>query len=262
MSKNSKRYNNRTPQFPFPLEKVPGEEALAAWKRLQETWRAEGCSAVVLGDREDLTNLLEGLKKAGLASSILELAAQIKGSDILTQRREDICVEDELDEDGEDEDLDPEVAEQIEEFLEGEEFQEEMDEFMEQAEAEDGLTSHLDLESGEYKETVFIAKIPTTKAWEIPAYLQMGGWNDCPMPAEHVAILRHWAETYGFEIFGALGDTLECVIAQAPASDESAASLAQEQYAYAPAIVELGLGSVEELAQALREAKTWYFWWE
>ena len=41
---------------------------------------------------------------------------------------------------------------------------------------------------------IIIAKIPTDKPWEVAAWVPMGGFNDCPMPEEQVAVFKYWYE--------------------------------------------------------------------
>src|SRR5580658_4680002 len=42
------------PEFPFPLVGVPGAKVFAAWKKYQSQWCKMGCSAVVVGDTEQI----------------------------------------------------------------------------------------------------------------------------------------------------------------------------------------------------------------
>ncbi|WP_082307002.1 DUF4253 domain-containing protein [Bacillus sp. FJAT-27245] len=44
---------------------------------------------------------------------------------------------------------------------------------------------------------IIIAKIPTAKPWEVAAWVPMGGFNECPMPEEQVALFKYWYEQYG-----------------------------------------------------------------
>ena len=39
--------------------------------------------------------------------------------------------------------------------------------------------------------------VPTTKPWELVAYVPFGGWNDCPRVEEMMAICKYWFEKYG-----------------------------------------------------------------
>jgi hypothetical protein len=44
---------------------------------------------------------------------------------------------------------------------------------------------------------IILAKIPTTKPWELAAWIPMGGFNDCPTPSEQVAVFKRWYDVYG-----------------------------------------------------------------
>jgi hypothetical protein len=116
--------------------------------------------------------------------------------------------------------------------------------------------------SGQIKPRVFIAKISTTKGYEVPAYVSWGGWNECPMPEEHVAVLRHWNEIYGAEIISLTGDVLECTVSRPPTDKEAAFRLAHEQFLYCADIVHQGVGTLFALAAQLMNSRNWYFWWD
>ncbi|WHY85894.1 DUF4253 domain-containing protein [Neobacillus novalis] len=46
-------------------------------------------------------------------------------------------------------------------------------------------------------EKIILAKIPTDKPWEVAAWVPMGGFNECPMPEEQVAVFKYWYEKNG-----------------------------------------------------------------
>lgn len=117
---------------------------------------------------------------------------------------------------------------------------------------------HLWSESDE----IFLGLVPTQESWQIPACLNFGGWNDCPMPEIHVALHKKWEAEYGAEIITAMGDTIECLVSNPPTSREAALNLAKEQFLYAPDIVFQGVPSIEALAATLLNASVWYFWWD
>ena len=52
---------------------------------------------------------------------------------------------------------------------------------------------------------IILAKIPTTKPWELAAWIPMGGFNDCPMPDVQVAVMKYWFEKIS-------GDSVHCYI--------------------------------------------------
>lgn len=118
--------------------------------------------------------------------------------------------------------------------------------------------------SGKSHEEVFIATVPTSDSTLIPLFLRYGNWNDCPPPHVHVAIARHWKESFGAEIVTLTADVIEFILpgARAPSDEAAAMKLATEQYLYCSDIVEQGVGSIATLAAALRKSTRWYFWWD
>ena len=124
------------------------------------------------------------------------------------------------------------------------------------------LNAHYDLLRQQPYEHVFLAKIPTDKPWEIPAYLRFGGWNECPGPEELVVVLRQWSQRYGVEIYSLSDDAMECTVARPPQTREDAMALAHEQFLVCNDIVSQGTESVALLAASLLKADAWYFWWD
>jgi hypothetical protein len=108
---------------------------------------------------------------------------------------------------------------------------------------------------------IVVASVPTRESWAIPAYLDFGDWNDCPKPSEHVAVLRRWHEIYDAEVVCVSHDLLELRVGRPVTAPEDARRVAEEQAAYAPALMELGVGSIDALAQSLLGATVWSFWW-
>ena len=109
---------------------------------------------------------------------------------------------------------------------------------------------------------VRLALVPTRASWEVPAYLKFGGWNDCPWPEEHVAILKRWHELYGAQVVGLTHDELEVGVTRPPNSKLSAFNLAREQYGYCADLVDQTEGGILDLAATLLDASVWYFWWD
>jgi Domain of unknown function (DUF4253) len=110
--------------------------------------------------------------------------------------------------------------------------------------------------------TVWIALIPTTFSWQVPAFLKFGNWNSCPLPEVHVCLMNYWFEKYGAEVIGISHDVVEMQIKNPPSDRESAFRLAQEQYLYCADIVDQGCETLNNLAATLLNGKTWYFWWD
>jgi hypothetical protein len=119
----------------------------------------------------------------------------------------------------------------------------------------------LTLEECRYK-TIIIAKLPTNQPWEAAAWIPMGGFNECPMPEEQVAVFRYWFEKY--RAFPALvtSDVWEFYVEQPPTTKEEAELLAWEHFAFCGDNVYQGVGSVKGLASHLINSSVWYFWWD
>lgn len=125
-----------------------------------------------------------------------------------------------------------------------------------------GLTIPRDLGSNRTYDRVYLGLVPTADSTEICAWLNWGGWNDCPHADVHVALHRRWREQFGARLIGASEDTLEFVVERGPQTREEAYRLARQQHRYCEDLVDQGIGSVAELAASLLGAKTWYFWWD
>lgn len=125
-----------------------------------------------------------------------------------------------------------------------------------------GLTVSQDIFSGSPKKDVHILLVPAKQAWEVPAYLHWGGWNECPAPEFHVVALQMWHERFGAELVGINGDTMNVQVARKPVDRDAALLLAREQYQYCPDIVDQGTGTLASLAAALMTGSWWFFWWD
>lgn len=116
--------------------------------------------------------------------------------------------------------------------------------------------------TGRPRESVSVALMPTPNGWEVPAILGYGGWNACPPPEIHVALLNQWHARFGAELACIDRDVIELHVARPPASREEALRVAREQYLYCPDIVDQGAGTVDALAATLKGGTAWYFWWD
>lgn len=126
----------------------------------------------------------------------------------------------------------------------------------------DQYTTASDVLSGEPLPEVEVALLPTSRSWEVPAYLLWGGWNDVPFPQEIAAMFEHWFDDYGAEVVAMTGAVVEMAVPNPPADEESAIDLAREQFLFAPDNVWQGTGDLDHLASAILEAPVWYFWWD
>lgn len=124
------------------------------------------------------------------------------------------------------------------------------------------LTAHTDILSGKPKKTVYIAKIPTKNTYEVPGYLKIGAWNDCPGPEVHIAIQKYWYKKYRAEMVTFTGDVIEFLVAKPPLNKDEAMKLAREQFLYCTDIVYQGLETLSNLGATIIGSDTWYFWWD
>ena len=125
---------------------------------------------------------------------------------------------------------------------------------------QNALTLHmLEYESCE---AVIIAKIPTQNPWELAAWIPMGGFNECPMPAEQVAIFRYWYEKYGAVPAAVTYDTWQMILTRPPLTEEEAEALAKEHFAFCPDTVLQGAETIRGLASTLKDSSAWFFWWD
>jgi hypothetical protein len=99
-------------------------------------------------------------------------------------------------------------------------------------------------------------------SYEVPAYLEFGGWNDCPPPEMQVAILREWRKEYGAIPVCMTHDVLECVVPRSPQTEGEAMKLAAEQWIFCEDIVGQGTQSIRALAMEIWKSPTWFFWWD
>jgi hypothetical protein len=119
-----------------------------------------------------------------------------------------------------------------------------------------------DLVEDEQERPVSLALLPTATSWHAPAVLKIGGWNECPGPDQHVALLRYWHEKYGAEVVRLTEDVLELDVATPPRKRPEALALAREQYLYCPDVVSQGTDTLDALAATLLHGEAWYFWWD
>ncbi len=127
-------------------------------------------------------------------------------------------------------------------------------------EVPDIYTVVCDFESGEPMVEVVLALLPTRHSWEVPAWLGFGGWNDCPDPVEHIAILKRWYDLYGALVTTLSRDTLEMTVKKPPKL--LPLELATEHFIYCPDLVLQDTGSLDALAAYLQNRHIWHFWWD
>ena len=109
---------------------------------------------------------------------------------------------------------------------------------------------------------VAIMRIPTAHSYEIPVYLDWGGWNACPSPLEIAAVGRYWEGTHGATLVAMGADKLEFSVTRRPANHAEAVVLLKEHLSFAPDNAELDQDMLEGLAAELQGSDYWFFWWD
>jgi hypothetical protein len=225
--------------FPFELLRFTGAEACSAFEKLREKGKTEGFTAVLIADSLDGRSPWDSMMPSVNPDSVLDRAEAIRAKEWLSKRIEKWFSE-----------------------KAGREYNVELGEWSdEQCSEEFGLLAMMDL-SGQPKESVYIAQIPTTSSWKVPAYLGWGGWNECPSPEEQVAISKYWHDLYGAEIAAVTSDAIELIVEKPPVNREDAEKLAREQFVYCTDIVFQGTETLRALASALINGRSWGFWWD
>ena len=243
--KKSERQEEPVPDVPLVFQRdgdleiasCHGQHALKHLEQLRAEGRSAGFTAVLLGGDEDAKRVLENRKSAeATVEEYLRQASQVNVQNWMKAQ---------VDEDPE-------------------RFQADAGDWPEDTEGQDAgrISAHLEGRPRRPKKVVRLAKIPTARNWEAPAYMGMGGWNDCPDASVLVAFAKRWQERYGAEIVSMTFDVMEFTVANPPRTKEAALELAKEQYVFCSDIVDQGVGDVASLAAVLLGSNYWYFWWD
>ena len=115
---------------------------------------------------------------------------------------------------------------------------------------------------GNFKDNVILVKVPIKNPYEVLGYFGMGGYNDCPLPAEQIAVAKYWYEKYGAVPAVITYDEIEFYVEKPVKTLEEAKKLAVEHYAFCYDIVEQCYGTFERLVDGLYKNIQWYFWWD
>ena len=223
-----------------------GKRAVEIWQQIRLVAEPIGHWPVLLGETFEISNLKEALEdSAEGAADILSAAAKLDGEKVLEER-------------------DQSWREELAEINEAEpdDFLPKVGAWPEDAKPSTAFTIPYNILTRKAHAQVAIALVPTIRPWEVFAYLKFGAWNECPAPAEHVAIAQRWNRRYGSEVVGVTHDVVEMIVSRPPVDQRAALALAREQYIYCTDIVEQGTGTLSNLAASLVNGKTWYFWWD
>lgn len=126
----------------------------------------------------------------------------------------------------------------------------------------DRYTAFQDYRSKGIVETILL-KVPTTKPWELVAYIPFGGWNDCPEVDKMMAVCKYWYEKYGAVPVTISHDVMEMRV-PAPVAERDAMTAAREHFAFTPDRVFqcTETGTLSEVAACIAASEIWYFWWD
>jgi hypothetical protein len=262
--------------FPFQRTEVPGDRALATWQQLKATGRG---APVVLGGDDDVERLMDVLDPAEqgwrAAEEILAAASGIRhpGDWVARLAEERARERERLLADTPAEGLSNSFVQdasgqirqltnaEIRAMMLAEPHQPPDGEWPSEVPLSPGLSVATDT-TDQPLPKVHIAIIPTDDWTTVPAYLNWGGWNDCPDPEYHVAALRSWRDRFGAELVGLSFDTTNLRVARRPATREAALELAREHYLFCNDIVEQGTDTLNGLAAYLAADDWWFFWWD
>ena len=110
---------------------------------------------------------------------------------------------------------------------------------------------------------VILAKIPTANPWELPVYVPMGGFNECPGPAVQAAVMKYWYEKYGAVPGVVSYSEWEFLLPEPVADKYEALRLACEHCYLCVDRVDQSVDStIGKLADCLMKSTVWYFWWD
>lgn len=101
--------------------------------------------------------------------------------------------------------------------------------------------------------------LKTTDKYEVLNQIATDGINYDITNDSLISIIKTFDKQYSLELIGASGDWCEFIIHNEP---QSWMKFAEEVYKVCPDIVDQGTGTVEALADEMKETKRLYFWWD
>jgi len=124
-------------------------------------------------------------------------------------------------------------------------------------------TFYLPHESDGRPRQVLVALIEAEQSWQVPPLLDYGYWNDCPEPAVHGAVLRHWGERWGAELVCMARDGMDLALTRPPRTRLAALELAWEYPVYCLDGMSLyDADDIPDLAGCHIDADLMRFWWD
>ena len=234
--------SNQPPPLPeceYELIYVPGKDAVQRALQLREEWQ-NSFTPIIIGTQQDFTHLTDAWEEMDPSpQEYLESAAKLDLDKWFSDHKPE-------------NEQDPEFLESIIK----------PSDWNTHSGGDETFTVVREVLSSKIHPWVLIGKIPTPHPFEVPAYLYLGGWNECPDAPVHVALWKKWRDEYGAEILCASGAVIEATVARPPLDKDQCYKLAREQFIYCNDIVTQGVGTIDALASTLHAAKSWYFWWD
>ncbi|MEM9153407.1 MAG: DUF4253 domain-containing protein [Cyanobacteria bacterium P01_F01_bin.33] len=105
--------------------------------------------------------------------------------------------------------------------------------------------------------SVTLMLLPTSRCWEVPAYLSWYGSESCSSELV-IALLKHWHDKYGAELVSHYGTMLQFITRRVPETPEEAFQLAWEQATIAPCTIQLPGVSIRDHARSILHTKKWF----
>lgn len=158
------------------------------------------------------------------------------------------------------------LKKRFEEYTNDENYGLDMEEFIGEFDGEpavvESYTAFQDYREKGIVETILL-KVPTTKPWELVAYVPFGGWNECPEVEKMMAVCKYWFEKYGAVPVTISHDVME-MRTPAPVAEQDSMQAAREHFAFTPDRVFQGTETetLSELAACIAASEIWYFWWD
>ncbi len=111
-----------------------------------------------------------------------------------------------------------------------------------------------------FEESVVIALVPTPNSLEIPAYLGFGGYNNCPKPDYHTAVLKYLDELHGVSVFGIGSEHLFLKLDRPARNFAEAMERFRDIFNYTEGDWELSLDPKEAIANFLHGNRLRLYW--
>jgi hypothetical protein len=214
-----------------------GEEALAWWHRLRAVREHTGHWPLLVGSNLPAPFSLEFDAMAGAVERMAQ-AAEIDGAEALNPRGITL------------------------DSLGDDQRQEMLDEWPDEPHRIDGFS--LPFSRTGTPDPTIVALVPVEHGWQVPALLGYGDWNECPAPAVHSAVLRHWQHQYGAELVCMTSSSLELAVARPPRTRSAALAFAWEYASYCLDSVDAiyQADNLAGLAASLIDAEVVFAWWD